>query len=91
MVATEKVSAARRPNRSPMADQRPAHRAHQVAKREYAERREQLGDRVLMRKELTADSGCEIAVDRKVVPLQHIADRTGGNDPERLRGLHLSA
>ena len=44
-----------------------------------------------MREELAADRRREIAIDRKVVPLEHIADRTGGNDPERLPGFHLFA
>jgi len=72
-----------------MADQRASDRPHQIAERKHAERRKQLGYRILMREELAADRRREIAVDRKVVPLEHIADRAGGNDPERLSGFHL--
>jgi hypothetical protein len=74
-----------------MADECAADRPHQVAEREHAERGQQLGDRILVREKLTADRRREIAVDRKVVPLEHIADRTGGNDPERLPGFHRFA
>ena len=74
-----------------MADQRASDRPHQIAERKHAERRKQLGYRILMREELAADRRREIAVDRKVVPLEHIADRTRGNDPQHLPGLHLLA
>jgi hypothetical protein len=89
MAATDKVNDAPSEPITDMADQRAADRAHQIAERKHAERRKQLGNRILMRKELTADRRREIAVDREVVPLEHIADRAGGNDPERLSGFHL--
>ena len=90
MAATEKVErGAPSEPVADMADQRAADRPHQIAERKHAERRKQLGDRILVREELAADRSREIAVDRKVVPFEHIADRAGGNDPERLSGFHL--
>src|SRR4029077_21151661 len=50
-----------------MADQRAADRPHQIAERKHAERRKQLGYRILMREELAADCRRDIGVDRKFV------------------------
>jgi hypothetical protein len=73
-----------------MADQRATDRPHQIAEREHPERRKQLGDRVLVRKELAADGGREVAVHREVVPFEHVADRARGDHSKQLRGFHLS-
>jgi hypothetical protein len=91
MAATEKVSAARRPRRSPIWPiSAPPHRPHQIAERKHAERREQLGDRILMREELAADLGGEIAVDGEIVPFEHVADHARGDHPACARAIHLA-
>jgi hypothetical protein len=63
---------------------------HQIAEREHAEGRKQLGHRVLVREEVMADRGGEIAVDRKIVPFEHVADQAGGDHPAHLRPIHLA-
>ena len=63
-----------------MADDHAADRPHHVADREHAERGEELGDRILVRKEMLADRGGEVAVDREIVPFEHVADHAGGDD-----------
>ena len=35
-----------------------------------------------LRKEHATDRGGEVAVDREVVPFEHVADRAGRDDPE---------
>jgi hypothetical protein len=90
MAATEKVSAARRPKRSPnMADQGAPDGSHHIAQREHAEGGKKLGDRILVREEVAADRGGEIAVDSKIVPFEHIADEARGDHPACLRRIHL--
>jgi hypothetical protein len=74
-----------------VADQRAPDRPHQIAEREHAERREQLGDRVLVRKELPADLGGEIAVDREIIPFEHVADHARSDHPACARVVHLAA
>jgi hypothetical protein len=63
-----------------MADQDAAQRPHQVAGGEHAERRQHLRHRFFLRKEGAADRGGEKAVDREVVPFEHVADGAGGHD-----------
>src|SRR5262249_11097480 len=72
------------------ADHHDADGPHQIAEREHAEGRKQLGHRVLVREEVMADRGGEIAVDRKVVPFEHVADQAGGDHPAHLRRIHLA-
>jgi hypothetical protein len=72
-----------------MADQRAADRPHQIAEREHAEGRKELRDGILVRKEVAADRGGEIAVDREIVPFEHVADHTGGDHAPRPRGSHV--
>jgi hypothetical protein len=62
-----------------MADQCAPDRAHQITDREHPERRKQLGDRVFLPEELPADLDGEIAVDRKIVPFEHVADHARRN------------
>ena len=71
-----------------MADDGAADRPHQVADREHPEGGEQLGDRILVREEMAADLSCEIAVDREIVPFEHVADGAGGDHPPCLRTVH---
>ena len=72
-----------------MADERAADRPHQIAERKHAEGGEQLGDGVLAREEVAADRGGEIAVDRKIVPLEHVADHARRDHLACRRGIHL--
>ena len=89
MAATEKVSAARRPNRSPIWPMSgAADRPHQIADREHAEGRKKLGDRILVREEVAADRSGEVAVDREIVPFEHVADHARGDHPACLRRFH---
>ncbi len=74
-----------------MADERAADRSHQITDREHAERGQKLGDRILVREELAADRGREIAVDREVVPFEHVADHARGNHPICPCRSHLAA
>jgi len=74
-----------------MADQRAAHRPHQVTNGKYAERGKKLGDRVLVREEVAPDRSREVTVDREIVPLKHVADYAGGDDSVPGRGIHLIA
>jgi hypothetical protein len=83
MAVTEKVSA-------DMADKRAAKRPHEIAEREHAESGKQLSDWILMREELSPNRGGEIAVDRKIVPFEHVADHSGRNHPAYVRGVHLA-
>ena len=48
-----------------------------MAHRKYAEYRKQLGDRIVMREEVATNLGCEITVDRKIVPFERVADHSG--------------
>jgi hypothetical protein len=89
MAMTEKVSGAAPETIADVADQRAAHRTHQVADRENAERRKELGDRVLVREELSTDRRGEVAVNCKVVPFEHVADHAGSDHFACLRGNHL--
>src|SRR5262245_3470332 len=73
-----------------MADQHAADRPHQIADREYAECRKQLGDRIFVREEVTTNLYCKITVDRKIVPFEHIADHSGRNHPAYVREVHLA-
>src|SRR5262245_342875 len=81
-VATEPVA--------DMADQHAADRPHQIADRKYAERRKQLGDRIVVRKEVATNLCWEITVDRKIVPFEHVADNSGRNHPACGRCAHLA-
>ena len=67
-----------------MADERAADRPHQIADREHAERGQKLRDRILVREEMTADGDGEIAVDRKIVPFEHVADHARDDHLARL-------
>ena len=73
-----------------MADDHAADRPHQVADREHAEYRKQLGDRILMREEVATDLCCEVTVDRKIVPFEHVADHSSRDHPAYVRGVHLA-
>ena len=42
-----------------------------------------------MRKKVVSDRNCEVAVDREIVPLEHVADHAGGNYLGR--GIHVTA
>jgi len=50
----------------------------QVADRKHTERREQLGDRVLVREEVATDRHGKVAVDCKIILFEHVADRARG-------------
>jgi hypothetical protein len=71
-----------------MPDQDAADRPHDIAQREHAEGGKELGNRILVREELAADCSGEIAVDRKIIPLEHVADHARGNHPACLRRNH---
>src|SRR5215470_6578703 len=43
-----------------------------------------------MRKKVTTDLCCEIAVDRKIVPFERVPDHAGGNYSASLCGVHLT-
>src|SRR5215471_13441234 len=43
-----------------------------------------------MREELPANRRREIAVDRKIVPFEHVTDHARGDHSTCLRGIHLS-
>ena len=77
----------RRAAAEPVAD-RPDHRAadrpHQEAHGENPEGREDLSDGILAGKKSATDRGGEIAVNRKIIPFEHVADRAGRNDPARV-------
>jgi len=73
-----------------MADEHAADRPHQIADREHAECRKQLSDWILMRKEVSADRRREVAVDRKIVPFEHVADHASGDHSAYLGGNHLA-
>ena len=66
-----------------MAEQRAADRPHHEADGEHAERRQHLGDLVLLGKEGAADRGGEVAVDGEVVPFEQVADGAGGHQARR--------
>ena len=72
----------------PMSEECAAQGTGSVANGKDAERSEQRGGRILGWKKELAQDGCEKAVDGKVVPLEHVADRAGGHiakSPRRLR------
>src|SRR5262249_26848371 len=62
-----------------MADEHTAHGPHQITDGEHAERGKKLGDRGLVREEVAPDRSREVAVDRKIIPLEHVADHAGGD------------
>src|SRR5262249_34324115 len=68
------------------ADHRAAQRPHQEADGEDAEGRQDLRHRILGREERPPDLAGEVAVDREVVPFEHVADHAGG-DHGGVRGL----
>src|SRR5215831_12986513 len=43
-----------------------------------------------MRKKVTTDLWCEIAVDRKIIPFERVPDHAGGNYSASLCGVHLT-
>src|SRR5271165_3759312 len=43
-----------------------------------------------MRKKVATYLCCEVAVDRKIVPFERVADHTGGNYSASLCGVHLT-
>jgi hypothetical protein len=55
-----------------------AERTHQVADRKHTERREQLGDRVLVREEVATDRHGKVPIDCKIILFEHVADRARG-------------
>jgi hypothetical protein len=71
-----------------MADECASERPHQIADREYAERRKQLRDRILLRKEMPADACRKVPINGKVIPLQNVADHSSGNHSAQMRGVH---
>src|SRR5215831_17641151 len=73
-----------------MSDDYAAERPHQIADREYAKRREQLRDGVLMREELAADRRGKVSIDRKIVPFQKVTDHSRGDYSAYVRGLHIT-
>src|SRR5262245_30038102 len=89
IAVTENVSAPAPETIADMPDEDPADGPHDIAQREHAEGGKELGDRILMREELAADCSGEIAVDRKIIPLEHVADHAGGDHPACLRRMHL--
>lgn len=84
MAITDECCAATEPV-ADMADQHAADRPHQIADRKYAEYRKQLGDRIVMREEVATNLGCEITVDRKIVPFERVADHSGRDHPAYVR------
>src|SRR5262249_15876751 len=73
-----------------MANDHAADRPHQITDREDAECRKQLGDRILMREEVAAYLCCEVAIDRKIVPFEYVADHSGRSHPAHVREVHLA-
>src|SRR6516165_6188290 len=71
-----------------MSDQYATDRPYQIADRQHAECRKQLGDRILMREELATYLRCEVTVDREIVPFEHVPNHAGRNHPAHWRGAH---
>jgi hypothetical protein len=71
-----------------MPDEYATDRPYQIADRQNAECRKQLGDRILMREEVTTYLHCEVTVDREIVPFEHVPDHAGRNDPARWHEAH---
>lgn len=67
-----------------IAEQRAANGTHQEAHGVDAEGRQDLGDGILLGKERAADRGGEVAVDREIVPFEHVANRARQDDPARV-------
>ncbi len=91
IAATEKVSAARRPSRSPIAPitapptgriRKPTAKMPKAAS--TCATASSLGE------EGPSDRGGEVAVDREIVPFQHVADGAGHYRPARVALLHSS-
>jgi hypothetical protein len=49
-----------------------------------------LRHRLLMRKKVSTDLGGKIAVDRKIVPFQQVADHSSGDQSTDVRGIHVA-
>jgi hypothetical protein len=43
-----------------------------------------------VREEVTTYLWCEVTVDRKIVPFEHVADHSSRNHPAYVRGVHLA-
>jgi hypothetical protein len=43
-----------------------------------------------MGKEVTTYLRREVAVDRKIVPFEHVPDHAGGNHPRYVRSIHFA-
>ena len=63
---------------------------HQISDRKHTKGGEHLGDPILMWEEVPADRGSKIAVNRKIVPLKHVADHACSDHLAFRCGIHLS-
>src|SRR5260370_1188493 len=63
---------------------------HQKSDRKHTKGGEHLGDPILMWEEVPADRGSKIAVNRKIVPLKHVADHACSDHLAFRCGIHLS-
>jgi len=81
--AIESVSSARRPMRvADRAEHDAADRPGEEAQCEDAKRQQLLRRGAVLREELVPDVGGEVAVDREVEPLEHVADQAGQRRPQ---------
>ena len=62
-----------------MTDEGAAYRPHQITDGKHAKGRKKLGDRIPVREKVASDRSCEVAVDREIVPFEHVADHAGSN------------
>ena len=70
------------------AGQQAAQRPHQVTDGEDAECRQHLCHRITRWKKRAADRDGEIAVDREVIPFEHVADGAGGDETKPAARVH---
>ena len=74
-----------------MAHEGAAYRPHQITDGKYAKGRKKLGDRIPVREKVVSDRNCEVAVDREIVPLEHVADHAGSDRLILRRRTHVIA
>ena len=60
-----------------------------IRSRKHAKGGNQLGDGILARKEIAADRGSKISVNRKIVPLNHVSDHACSDHLAFRYGIHL--
>ena len=66
-----------------------AQRSHQIAECKYSECGKELSDPILMREKFLADCRGKKAVDREIVPFEHVADHARDDHPTHLGKIQI--